>query len=134
MLSSIFLQARLGTGSPSPILFILLGLLLLWIIKKVSWTGVYRIVYYLCRQNLSPDSSFCMLSLLMVLKSSFKKGLKKKTYKNISNWNLVYEIGNRYSLSFLLYGRSFSCTVIADAVGGIDFQNLDIQGIQDLEK
>lgn len=116
------------------IALILLGIIVYHLLKKMSWVWFYRIAYYICRRNLSPDSSYCILSLLMMLKSAFKKGLKKKTYENVTDWNLVYEIGNRYSLSFLLYGRSFSCTVIADSLGSVDFQDLDIEGIEDLEK
>lgn len=70
----------------------------------------------------------------MFLKSVFKKGLKKETYRNITNWNIVHEIANRYHCSFLLYGREFSFTVIADSLSNLDFEDLDMEGIEELDK
>lgn len=70
----------------------------------------------------------------MLLKSAFKKGLKKETYKNIKNWNIVHEIANRYHCSFLLYDREFSFTVIADSLSNLDFEDLDMEGIEELNQ
>ena len=63
-----------------------------------------------------------------------KKGLKKETYKNIKNWNIVHEIANRYHCSFLLYDREFSFTVIADSLSNLDFEDLDMEGIEELNQ
>ena len=103
---------------------------------KLSGLGMimYRIIFYISRQNGTPGSPFAVYSLLMFLKSAFKKGLKKETYRNITNWNIVHEIANRYHCSFLLYGNEFSFTVIADSLSNLDFEDLDIEGIEELDK
>ncbi len=115
------------------ILIIVVILLLLLIISSLK-AGLYRIVYYISRRNVGPESSICVLSLLLLLKSTFKKGLSRRTYKSISDWNLVYEFGNRYSLSFMLKGYEFSCTVIADSLGGIDVKDLDTSALENLDR
>ena len=105
-------------------------------------------MYYLfraevyCAQNFTyKDGDFCALCSIKTpsdkeieLKSAFKKGLKKETYKNIKNWNIVHEIANRYHCSFLLYDREFSFTVIADSLSNLDFEDLDMEGIEELNQ
>ena len=79
---------------------------------------IYRIAFYISRQNGMPGSPFAVYSLLMLLKSAFKKGLKKETYH----------------CSFLLYDREFSFTVIADSLSNLDFEDLDMEGIEELNQ
>lgn len=133
MLSVVVLQAGPSQGG-SIFPFILLGVILLFVLRKLSWVWIYRIAFYISRQNGMPGSPFAVYSLLMLLKSAFKKGLKKETYKNIKNWNIVHEIANRYHCSFLLYDREFSFTVIADSLSNLDFEDLDMEGIEELNQ
>ena len=118
----------------SVVVIILIIVIAILLIRKLSWVWIYRIAFYISRQNGMPGSPFAVYSLLMLLKSAFKKGLKKETYKNIKNWNLVHEIANRYHCSFLLYDREFSFTVIADSLSNLDFEDLDMEGIEELDQ
>lgn len=121
-------------GSVELLFLVILLFLVYKMIKKYGCIGLYRVAYYICRRNVGPESPFSILILLMILKASFKKGLRKKTFRNISNWNLVYEIGNRYSCSFVLYNQDVSFTVIADANANLDFQDLDVEGLEKLDR
>ena len=127
-MSSIVLQAGPSHGG-SIFPFILLCIILLFVLRKLSWVWIYRIAFYISRQNGMPGSPFAVYSLLMLLKSAFKKELKKETY-----WNIVHEIANRYHCSFLLYDREFSFTVIADSLSNLDFEDLDMEGIEELNQ
>lgn len=118
----------------SVILIALIVVIAFLLLRKLSWIWLYRIIFYISRQNGMPGSPFAVYSLLMLLKSVFKKGLKKETYKNIKNWNIVHEIANRYHCSLFLYDREFSFTVIADSLSNLDFEDLDIDGIEELNQ
>ena len=118
----------------SVLLVVLIVVIALLLLKRLSWVWLYRIIFYISRQNGTAGSPLAVLSLLMMLKSAFKKGLKKETYKNIKNWNIVHEIANRYHCSFLLYDREFSFTVIADSLSNLDFEGLDVEGIEELNQ
>lgn len=130
---SVILQAGPSQGG-SMYPYIIIGIVLFLILRKLSWVWIYRIAFYISRRNGTPGSSQAVLSLLMLLKSALKKDLKKKTYKNITGWNLVHEIANRYICSFSLYGRDFTFTVIADSLGSIDFQGLDFEKLEELNQ
>lgn len=116
----------------SVIFIVLILVIAILLLRRLSWVWIYRIAFYISRQNGMPGSPFAVYSLLKLLKSVFKKGLKKETYKNIKNWNIVHEIANRYHCSFFLYDREFSITVIADSLSNLDFENLDVEGIEEL--
>lgn len=118
----------------SVVVIILIIVVAILLLRKLSWVWIYRIAFYISRQNGMPGSPFAVYSLLMLLKSAFKKGLKKETYKNIKNWNIVHEIANRYHCSFLLYDHEFSFTVIADSLSNLDFEDLDMEGIEELNQ
>lgn len=113
---------------------ILIIVIAIFLIRKLSWVWIYRIAFYISRRNGTPGSPFAVYSLLMLLKSALKKDLKKKTYKNITGWNLVHEIANRYICSFSLYDHDFTFTVIADSLGSIDFQGLDFEKLEELNR
>jgi len=113
---------------------IIITVIVFFLLRKLSWMWIYRIAFYICRRNGTPGSPFAVYSLLMLLKSALKKDLKKKTYKNITGWNLVHEIANRYICSFSLYDHDFTFTVIADSLGSIDFQGLDFEKLEELNR
>ena len=118
----------------SVVVIILIIVVAILLLRKLSWVWIYRIAFYISRQNGMPGSPFAVYSLFMLLKSAFKKGLRKETYKNIKNWNIVHEIANRYHCSFLLYDHEFSFTVIADSLSNLDFEDLDMEEIEELNQ
>lgn len=117
-----------------PVFIIFAAIVVFLLLRKLSWLWIYRIIFYISRQNGTAGSPFAVYSLLMFLKSAFKKGLRKETYKNIKNWNIVHEIANRYHCSFLLYDHEFSFTVIADSLSNLDFEDLDMEGLEELNQ
>lgn len=107
-------------------ILIVIILVVIFLMILLSRASIWDIAYYVVRSNLSPSSSLCILILLSRIKKIFKKGLTKKTYNSITDWNLVYEIGNRYVLSFSIMSHEMICYVVADSSGGISIHGLNM--------
>jgi len=69
-----------------------------------------------------------------MLKSTFKRGLKKKHTKILGNGTLSMTIASRYHCSFFLYESAFSFTVIADFLSNLDYEDLDVDCIEKLNQ